>query len=88
MVRVGLGESGRLVGGHGLLGAMWRGGLGGRRRVGCGEYGGCGAGGAELFTSLFILHGRCLTGGRAVYTSSPLPQHASSVNYSRSAADL
>lgn len=49
-----------------------------------GEYGGCGAGGAELFTSLFILHGRCLTGGRAVYTSSPPPQHASSVNYSRS----
>lgn len=40
MVRVGLGESGRLVGGHGLLGAMWRGGLGGRRRVGSGSMAG------------------------------------------------
>lgn len=43
MVRVGLGESGGLVGGHELRGITWRGGLCGRRRVGCEEEYVCGA---------------------------------------------
>lgn len=37
MVRVGLGESGGLVGGHELRGITWRGGLCGTWRVGCEE---------------------------------------------------
>lgn len=82
MVRVGLGESGGLVGGHELRGITWRGGLCGRWRVGCEEEYGCGAESCWLFTTsiIYLFCGDlCLmTELRCVTETSPCGQHASS----------
>lgn len=80
MVRVGLGESGGLVGGHELWGITWRGGLCGRRRVGCEEEYVCGAESCWLFTSIIYLFcgDLCLTELRCVTVTYPCGQHASS----------